>query len=699
MSEVNYILDQSTKIAAFVIDTAGPVNTIGQRFIADLEKAVDRAQRDSVQGVIISSAKKTSFLDGANLKEFLADATPQAVRSMTMRFQEIMASLARSQFPVAAILDGQTALGGGFELLLWACDRVFTTRASKFGLPETSVGLFPAGGGTHALPKVIGFRAALENILTGRVGGAEDYANNAFLTILPSDQLPSVATKWIQDNQGIKNRNYDHAYEEPLNISKEEKDKAIAEARKRHGISPFRPYLIAALDSMKAGLNLSFEEAARQDLDLFAPLFENNNSRNKIDLFFLVTSLGPKLAKVDKRQAVPIKKIAVIGVGLMGRGIAQVVADKGIPTLLLDVDEITAQTAVRNIETALDALVNKGRWSSKRKESLMSKLSWSADYSQIKDIPLVIECVFEDLNLKRDILGKVHKANPEAIFASNTSTIPMAEISQGSDHPELVVGMHFFSPVPLMPLLEVIEGPMSSPAALATSVLLGREMGKTVILVGDGPGFYTSRTFGAYVMNGFRLAELGLSPWDIDFIALKAGFPQGPLHVYGTAGGQVVYHAGNFMASRLPERMSVPASVERMFNAGFTGVGKPSFYLNERNMTPNEAALEHIVPARGLPTPTLEEACDILLLGMVNEAFWCLSQGVLRDYYSMDLGAVLGIGFPDCWHGPARYASQRGITNVRARLDHLMTKFEMPILKPAPEFDRLMACGLDSSLI
>ena len=275
----------------------------------------------------------------------------------------------------------------------------------------------------------------------------------------------------------------------------------------------------------------------------------------------------------------------------------------------------------------------------------------------------------------------------------------MAEISAEAARPEKVVGMHYFSPVPLMPLLEVIEGPGSSPAAVATAVTAGRAMGKTVILVGDGPGFYTSRTFGTYVMNGFRLAELGISPWDIDRWRCRRDSYRDRSMLYGTTGGNVVYHAGKFMASRLSDRVTLPQSLVKLYEAGYVGAGKPCFYLDEKKMVRDESVLQHLLRAEGVPTPTKEEAQDILLLGMVNEAFWCRSGGVLRDYYSMDLGAVLGIGFPDCWHGPARYVSLKGVRAVKARLEELADKFQMPGLTPSPEFELLIAVVLNSHLI
>ena len=229
----------------------------------------------------------------------------------------------------------------------------------------------------------------------------------------------------------------------------------------------------------------------------------------------------------------------------------------------------------------------------------MANLDWTTDYGRLKDIPLFIESVFEDLALKRKILAAVQEVNPDAIFASNTSTIPMADISSEAKGPDKVVGMHFFSPVPLMPLLEVVEGPGSSRQAVATAITAGKAMGKTVIAVGDGPGFYTSRTFGRYVLSGFTLAELGMDPWEVDLLAMKAGFPQGPLHIYGTAGGNVIYHAAGFMSDRLSDRFELPRSIVNMYNAGYVGAGQPCFYLDERKMTRNEAALNFIASSNG----------------------------------------------------------------------------------------------------
>ncbi|MBM3302533.1 MAG: enoyl-CoA hydratase/isomerase family protein, partial [Deltaproteobacteria bacterium] len=377
MSEVTYDLDRSSRIATFTIDTAGPVNTVGQRFIADLERATAIAVSDNVRGALLVSGKKRSFLDGANLKELMTEATPGVVRHVVLRFQEALAALAKSPFPVVAVLDGQTALGGGFELLLWGCDHVFATASSKMGLPEINVGLFPAGGGTQILPRIIGFKAAVEAILTGRVSSSEDYAKSGLVSLGTSGELKQRAVQWIDQHQGVVNHNYDPSYQSADRSTEEEKAKTLSHARDRYGVSPFRPYVLAALDSMEAGLTMPLDEATRRDVDLFVPLLDDPNSRNKIDLFFLSSSVGPKLAKVDSRKAVAVDRLAIIGSGLMGSGIAQVAADNGIKTTLIDVDAETARRSLEKIEKTMEELVARGRWPQRRKDAAMANLSFT----------------------------------------------------------------------------------------------------------------------------------------------------------------------------------------------------------------------------------------------------------------------------------------------------------------------------------
>jgi len=697
VQELRYKIDKEKGIAIFEIDTAGPVNTIGEQFITELGEATERAHSDRVKGVILASAKARSFSDGANLMEIMKDPSPLNVKHLVLKLHETLEALAKSPFPVVAVLVGQTALGGGFEILLWGCDQIFATSGSKLGLPEINVGLFPAGGGPETLRRSMGLETTLDIIMGGRVLPVEFYTNSGLVTMASKNEIFVEAEKWIENNKGIVNRNYDPEWKEPNLLSIEEQQTLIKKARDRYTVCPEKPYFKAAIDVIEEGLGLPFKEAVTNEVHHFAPLIVEPNVKNKIDLFFSLTSIAPKLATIDRKKAIPAPDIAIIGAGLMGQGIAQVCADNGMKVALFDVDKQTALAGIEKIGNGLELLVKKGRWLPERKERVMNNIRPMEDYGELKRIPLVIEAVFEDLDLKQKILKQVQDVNPDIIFASNTSTIPMEEISADSDRPEQVVGMHYFSPVPLMPLLEVIQGPKTSATALATAVISGRQQGKTCIIVGDGSGFYTSRTFGVFVMTGFYLAEMGLDPWEIDRLALEAGFPQGPMHVYGTAGGNVVYHAGRFMESRIPALLPMPRTLIKMYEAGYTGAGKPCFYKD--GLKPDTSALEFIVRTTSLPTPERDEAKEMLLLAMVNQAFLCLDEGVLRDYFSMDIGAILGIGFPDCWHGPARYVSQKGVSAIQGRMQAIYDKYGLSFFKPAKEFERLIICGVERGLI
>jgi 3-hydroxyacyl-CoA dehydrogenase / enoyl-CoA hydratase / 3-hydroxybutyryl-CoA epimerase len=697
VDQIIYRIEHDTNIAIFEINTPGPVNTIGERLIADLEKATQKAQSDGVKGVILRSLKDKSFLDGANLIEITKDPSITDLKHLLLKFHETLEALAKSPFPVVAVLFDQTALGGGFETLLWACDHIFTKPGSKMGLPEVTIGLFPAGGGPETLRRILGLKAAMDIVLEGKILPVEFYVPSGIITIAAANELLADARKWIEAHHGIVNRNYDPTWNVPEPLSKEEQFELVKKARARYTVCPQRPYLKAAVDIIEEGLGLPLDQAVQNEAIHFAPLMAEPNVKNKIDLFFALTSLAPKLARIDPKKALPAPQLAVIGAGLMGQGIAQVCADKGIGVMLIDVDKATAQAGVEKIRAGLELLVTKGRWQQERKDRLLSHIRVTDDYAELEGIPLVIEAVFEDLSLKQEILKKAQDANPEIIFASNTSTIPIEDISAKSQHPEQVVGMHYFSPVPLMPLLEVVQGPNTADSSLATAVSSGRQQGKTCIVVGDGPGFYTSRTFGVFVMTGFYLIEMGLDPWEVDRLALEAGFPQGPLHVYGTAGGNVIYHAGLFMQSRRPDVFVVPNTLIRVYEAGYVGAGKPCFYKD--GLRPDASVLDYVERNSSITAPGREEAKDMLLLSMVNQAFMCLDDGVLKDYYSMDIGAVLGIGFPDCWHGPGRYVSQNGVRATRKRLGEIYDTYGIPFFRPAEEFERLIACGVDRGLI
>ena len=699
MTTVTLNHDAARNLVHLVIDTGAPVCTIDSEMMRALEQALRDARVREARGVIIRSQKKGSFITGADLMELFGGGV-EAVGAALRRMDAILAALASLPAPVVAVLDDQAAVGGGFELILRCCDHVFAAPRSSFGLPEVHFGLVPALGGMFWLSRLAGLEGALSIVTRGRTLRTEELAAAGIATMAGPEELLAKAQSWLDEN---RERTQRVARPGEIAVRPEpeaERGALIDEASARASVSPQRPWLPAAVRLLGESVSPDVGRFVGRNIEEFCALSAHPNTRNKIDFYFLKTVVFPKSVRIDKDSARRCDSIGMIGSGLMGGGIAQVAADAGIKVRLMDADVKIAASAVDRMRKSLEGLVRKGRWPEKRLERCLGNITVVGSVGDLRDEPLVIEAIPEKLELKKKLVGEVHACNPDIIFATNTSSLPIGDIAAGTPRPDNVVGMRFFSPVPLMDLLEVIEGRSSSKSCVATAMSLGRAMGKTCILVGDGPGFYTSRVFAVFLYGGFLAVEAGADPWEVDRVAVRAGFPRGPLHMFCSVGGMIPYHAGRFMETRDAARLPMPASMAGVAEAGYVGAGgTKGFYKDEAGRVPDESVLPHLVRKKGLPVPSAVDIEDILLLGMVNEAFWVLGEGIVRDMPSMDLGAVLGVGFPDCFHGPARYAGMRGLRRVVERLEELHRTLRIPHLAPAPELRRLVACGVEGNLI
>jgi 3-hydroxyacyl-CoA dehydrogenase/enoyl-CoA hydratase/3-hydroxybutyryl-CoA epimerase len=699
MTTVTMSAPDSKKPVRLAVSSDGPVNTIDSGMMASLEALLKDLGGRGAAGIILESRKKGSFITGADMMELFAGG-PEGVAAALRRMHAILKGLAGLEGPLVAVLDDQAAIGGGFELLLLVCDHIVATPRSSFGLPEVHFGLVPALGGLYPLARVAGLEMALNMVTRGRTLRTEELAAAGLATACSSEELMEKAEAWIKEHAKRSKRVASPGSMKVMPESEEERKKIVDGYMERAEISPQRPWLPAAVRLLALSTEPDFERFFESNLEEFCALSSHPNTKNKIDFFFLKSFVFPKLARTDPKKAAACPSMGMVGSGLMGAGIAQVAADAGIKVRLMDMDEKIARGAVDAIAGVLQGLVKRGRWTEKRMKKCLANIEVVKGLEQMKDVPLLIEAIPEKMELKQKLAGDVHGLSEDIIFATNTSSLPIGDISKGTSRPDRVVGMHFFSPVPLMELLEVIEGRDSSEETVATAMALGKAMGKTCILVGDGPGFYTSRVFATFLYGGFLAVEAGADPWETDRVAVRAGFPRGPLHMFCSVGGMIPYHAGKFMETREPGRLPVPAAMASAAEAGYVGAGgKKGFYRDEAGKIPDESVLDHLARKKGLPVPGERDIEDILLLGMVNEAFWVLGEGILRDLPSMDLGAVLGVGFPDCFHGPARYASMRGLAEVVSRCRELHEKYQVPHMAPAPELVRMTACGVRGSLI
>jgi 3-hydroxyacyl-CoA dehydrogenase/enoyl-CoA hydratase/3-hydroxybutyryl-CoA epimerase len=466
------------------------------------------------------------------------------------------------------------------------------------------------------------------------------------------------------------------------------------------------PALIAAIDVIAAGYEKGVAHGYREESRRFGEMAVTDVSRQLIFLFFATNELKkdpgvepsdyPELP-VSAFEPQPVDKIAIIGAGFMGAGIASIAVQHGSLVRLKDADHARVAKGYAAVRDILKERLTKRQITKVQYSDYMALLGGTVDYSGFGNVDLVIEAVFEDLAIKHQVLRETEAAiSPMAIFATNTSTIPIGLIAQASSRPERVLGMHFFSPVQKMPLLEVITTAQTHPQVTATAVAYGKRLGKTVIVVNDGPGFYANRILGPYINEAGILLDQGVAVDIIDKALVDFGFPVGPITLIDEVGLDVATKAGKIMAEAYPDRMQPAKSIQAVVAAGRYGrKSKKGFFTYDKEgkkgevdpsvyglfLTPGSIPIvKSIAPPTGAETSARPEMPAIqiqqrTILAMVNEAARCLSDGIIRSPRDGDVGAVFGIGFPPFRGGPFRYMDSLGIQIVVQRLEDLNARF------------------------
>jgi len=470
-------------------------------------------------------------------------------------------------------------------------------------------------------------------------------------------------------------------------------------AKKTGGHYPAPGKIIDVLEAFGAkGLEASQELEARA----FGELVKSEVSANLRSIFFATTALKKDSGVDSEATSRDIQKLAMLGAGLMGAGIAYVSIDKGIAVRLKDRDGASLGRGVKYVSDILDERVKKKQLTPRDKAQKLALLSTTSDYSGMKTTDLIIEAVFEDLDLKKRVVAEVEaNGKPGAIFASNTSSIPIGRIAEGSKHPENVVGMHYFSPVHKMPLLEVIRTKETADEVVATAVAVGKRQGKTVIVVNDGVGFYTSRLLGPYMNEASYILAEGAPIEFIDKAMTAWGWPVGPMTLVDEVGIDVAAHVGPIMLAAFGERLTPPATIDRLISDGRKGrKNEKGFYLYgaaAKKKGKGKHVDETVYAALGLSVPKkspvstaeIQERCN---LQFINEALFCFSEGILRSARDGDIGAIFGLGFPPFLGGPFRYVDTLGPSAVLERIRHYRDRFGARF-EPAPVLVELAKSG------
>jgi len=664
-------------VAVVVLDHPDkPVNTLSRVLLEEFEAAVAPLLDDpSVIALVVASAKPDTFIAGADLELVEGMDEDEAAR-LSREGNALLSRIAASPKPVVAAVHG-AALGGGCEVAL-ACHYILASNdpATVLAQPEVQLGLLPAGGGTQRLVERVGLVQALPLLLTGakvrprkalRLGLVDALTTPGGIVDTAAQAAAALAAGRLRRTPRKRPLFERLAQRWPARAFVLRQARARV-ARQTRGCYPAPP---AILEAVEVGLSRGRDAGLACESAHFGRLVASPESRSLVWLFHAMTAAKKPFPGADPR---PLGRIAVLGGGFMGSGVASVSLGT-CPVTVRDVADEPLAGAAKSIERGLVKQVRSGAITRNEADRRRSRLRLTPDIDALAGADLVVEAVFEDLALKRRVLAEVEAViDAGAVFASNTSALPIADIAAEAAHPERVLGMHYFSPVPKMPLLELVVAARTSPEALATAHALGRAQGKTCIVVKDGPGFYTTRILAPYLNEAVVLLEEGARIEDVDRAMRDFGYPVGPVALIDEVGIDVGAHVATSLGRAFAARgLGASDALPRLDAAGFKGrKNRRGFYSYpaKGRKQPNEGvyALLGGAPRRGVP---VEEIQDRLALLMVNEAAHCLGEEVIASPSDGDLGAVLGLGFPPFRGGPFHHVDAVGAVAVVARLEEL----------------------------
>ncbi|MFV2071418.1 MAG: 3-hydroxyacyl-CoA dehydrogenase NAD-binding domain-containing protein [Thermoanaerobaculales bacterium] len=670
-------------VAMVVLDhPSKPVNTLSPAVLDEFKESVmPLLEDDGVCALVVVSAKPDTFIAGADL-DVIEDLSEAEISAMSREGNALLESIFTAKKPVVAAVHG-AALGGGLEVAL-ACHYILATDDPKTVLAQSEVmlGLLPAGGGTQRLVDRVGLAAALPMLLTGKRVRARRAQKMGLVDAIttPGGIAETGARAALALAEGRlerkprKRRLMDRLAATPPGRALILRAARRQVARKTRGLYPAPP---AILDCVETGLKMGRAAGLARECEYFGKLAVGPVSRNLVRLFHSMNEAKRPLAGNEARQ---VTGLAVLGGGFMGAGVASV--SLGLcPVVVRDLSTEVLGKAAKTVDDGLRRQVRSGAISRAVADKRRSRLLLTTGAEDVRGADLIIEAVFEDLELKRRVLAEVEEmVAGDAVFASNTSALPIAGIAAGALHPERVIGMHYFSPVPQMPLLEIVVGEATAPWVVATAHAFGSAQGKTCIVVADGPGFYTTRILAPYLNEAVLLVEEGARIEDVDRAMKDFGFPVGPLALVDEVGIDVGAHVARELGKAFAHRgLEGSPSLPNLFEAGLAGrKNRRGFYLyppekkkGKRRVNSEVYRLLGAAPRRAVPAAEIQ---DRLASVMINEAVHCRQEGVIKSPRDGDLGAILGLGFPPFRGGPFRLIDAEGASRLVARLEGLAEK-------------------------
>ena len=677
------------------------INKVGPDLIQLFNEIFEELFEDNSIKAFVINSKKKDFIAGADIEMFQKVKQKGDFEPITRRGHQILNRVQNSKKPIVAAINGN-CLGAGLEIALACHARVASNdKSTKMALPEVQLGLLPGGGGTQRLPRLVGLQAALDMMLTAKnifpypalkMGLVDKVVHlNTLQMTAEKLALELIDKPIVRDRNAInldtvksgfpalQSKLTNLVLEAPL-VNKIVFDQARKMVNKQtHGCYP-APFKI--IECVEIGWNEGLEAGFDAEAKKFEELILSDVSRQLINIFFAMTN--KKKNPYDIKLVREVDRIGMVGAGFMGAGIAEVSMNGGMHVLMKDINQEMLNAGFKGIYNSYNKKVKKKAMTSIELEEKMTLLSGSLDYRDLHNQDIIVEAVFEDLKLKQNILADCEaNAKKDTIFATNTSALPIKDVAAKAKRPELVIGMHYFSPVPKMPLLEIIKTDKTADWVIATCYEVGIRQGKTVIVVNDGPGFYTTRILAPLMNESQLLLDEGGDILQIDKEMNLFGFPVGPITLADEVGIDVGAHimGGELMTELLSSRpkFQVSMTLLEVSKAGYKGrKNKKGFYQYDENGKKQPKVDSEIYKFYGgdnrkqFDTEMIQLRCA---MAMVNEAALCLQEGIISSPLDGDIGAVFGLGFPPFRGGPFRYIDSLGAAKAVDILNDLASKY------------------------
>ncbi len=653
------------------------------------------AARTDLKALVFTSAKDRIFIAGADIKEIDGISKKEEAFAKAEEGKQVFQQIEDLKIPTICVING-ACLGGGYELALSCTWRVaaFSDKV-KIGLPEVNLGILPGFGGSIRMPRVLGLTRALPLILAGRIASAQEALKYGMVDRLyPEKSLVQEAFDFAKraadgtEKRKPRKKDLITALLEDTPFGR-----AMVFDKARKGVMEktkgFYPAPFEIIELIKKTYGMKSKEAFRLESEHFANLGPTEISKNLIKVFFL-SEKYKKFKWTDAKSAAgPVEKCGVIGAGVMGGGIAQLVSSRNIPVRVKDINEKALSGALREAARIYKGAVQRKKVKKQEAENKMGLISVGLTTAGLKRCNVIIEAVVEDLGIKQKVFKELSDRTPsEVVLASNTSSLPVTKMAEVCKNPERVVGLHFFNPVHRMPLVEVIRAAQTSPETIERIVRFARSLGKTAIVVQDKAGFLVNRLLLPYMNEAAYLLEGGMMPDQIDRVVENFGMPMGPIELMDQVGIDVGYKVAHVLEEAFGARMKVAGILEGVKERGVLGKksGKGFYVYGGKKKTVNIEILQSVKNAAPVSD---EDALKRMIYMMINEAAYCLEEKVVDSAASVDLGMIMGTGFPPFRGGLLRYADSVGLAQILRDLERFQKEVNPQRFQPSAYLRRL----------